>query len=339
MGGKFIFLLLIFDPLDWAADGVQGSVRHNLSSGKAFTKLEKSTSDRGKGWFWGVSPEFERSFEEQEAKAAAAAAGGSSDGFLPKKKKKEPKDKFVSLASPFANTPLSFKNTSGTSPMTTPPLADGVKRDPGTSNGFPVSMQPVSMYPSVSAATGQPSSSTTTWLAAPIPSAVIPAPPVPTPSTSGNNGAPGAPVPSLNPTLRIPIIVGPLPASYALPPSTSGEPVKRPPIVLHENTLILDPSKFGTLTPERLAEMEALGTQEALKALQAHMRERRGAKPKKKKKVEGGVVAGDVSTVSAMAALQPSVPAPSMGNDTEDLIVVVDSDDEGPVTKKRRTQA
>ncbi|KAG6868467.1 hypothetical protein C0993_002442 [Termitomyces sp. T159_Od127] len=57
------------------------SVRHNLSSSKAFQKLERCGGDRGKGFFWKLDPEHSQTLEEQESKISqAAAAGGGSQG-------------------------------------------------------------------------------------------------------------------------------------------------------------------------------------------------------------------------------------------------------------------
>jgi forkhead box protein K len=152
--------------------------------------------------------------------------------------------------------------------------------------------------------------------------------------------------------------VGPLPSSYVPPQSSTGEPVKRPPIVLHENALILDPVVFGTLTPQRLVDLEAQGAQKALEALQAHLvaflREKRGAgsrKNKKKKTGAPGAATGQAASTSATGEkviARPANPLPSSGwtpqppalapqDSTDELIVVDDSGDEGPAAKKRRT--
>src|SRR5882762_794630 len=61
----------------------QKSVRHNLSSNRAFRKIERSPGERGKGYYWAVEEEFEHIFEEQEARAqtgASGAGGGGKDG-------------------------------------------------------------------------------------------------------------------------------------------------------------------------------------------------------------------------------------------------------------------
>jgi forkhead box protein K len=179
---------------------------------------------------------------------------------------------------------------------------------------------------------------------------------------------PRIPVPTLDPTVRVPIVVGPLPASYG------PAPAKRPPIVLHENVLVLDPAVFGALTPGRLAELERAGAQRALELLQAHLvavlRERRGASrgrgrgrgkvsatglphtvsPAHTMHVPAALVGGGAASMLAHATGAVQTPLPHMASTmplpdpsvlgqegTEELIVVDDSEDEGPAVKKRRT--
>jgi forkhead box protein K len=317
-------------------------VRHNLSSGKAFVKIEKSTSDRGKGWFWGVSPEYE---QEQQAKAAAAAAGPS-DPVNSKKKKKELKKETGPLGSLFASTPLAFKSNSGsgTPPASTPPIPDALARMPSGLIDAPVASpylhpaNPVPRYPSIPSPAGPsfPAAANT------LHPAVVPsAPPPPSVSPLSAAPAPAPATPAIDPALRVPITVGPLPASYCPPPTASGEVAKRPPMVLHENALILDPVVFGTLTPARLAALEAQGVTAALEALQLHLvaflREKRGVGSKKRNKKKGQSLAGqpiassvpaDEGAAAGLVLQQPE--------GTEELIVVDDSGEEGPAAKKRR---
>ncbi|KAG6832883.1 hypothetical protein H0H92_004767 [Tricholoma furcatifolium] len=104
------------------------SVRHNLSSSKAFQKLERCGGDRGKGFFWKLDPEHSQVLEEQETKIAqSAAAGGSqgADGHVRRKKDKgavlEPALK-RSVKGDIKGTPLP-------PPLTSTPL---VKTSPST---------------------------------------------------------------------------------------------------------------------------------------------------------------------------------------------------------------
>ncbi|KAK0242961.1 hypothetical protein EDD85DRAFT_947108 [Armillaria nabsnona] len=56
------------------------SVRHNLSSSRAFKKMERCGGDRGKGFFWSLDEEHQHIIEEQEAKAQQAASAGTQSG-------------------------------------------------------------------------------------------------------------------------------------------------------------------------------------------------------------------------------------------------------------------
>ena len=71
-----------------------------------------------------------------------------------------------------------------------------------------------------------------------------------------------------------------MPASHT--PAGGSAPPK--PIVLHENTLILNPEIFSHLTPQHLQDLEALGAQKALEILQAYI----VRYYKEKLKAEGG---------------------------------------------------
>lgn len=69
----------LFPYYKYCPPGWQNSVRHNLSSNKAFHKIAKE----GKGWLWGIDEEYFLEKERQkkkasEKKAAAAAAHASS---------------------------------------------------------------------------------------------------------------------------------------------------------------------------------------------------------------------------------------------------------------------
>ncbi|KAF8439439.1 hypothetical protein L210DRAFT_981807 [Boletus edulis BED1] len=75
----------MMDHYDWyrynEGAGWKNSVHHNLSSGCAFKKMERSTGEHGKGFFWSINPQYEHTFEEQEAGAAAQAQSVSSSTF------------------------------------------------------------------------------------------------------------------------------------------------------------------------------------------------------------------------------------------------------------------
>lgn len=60
----------VFPYYKYCPPGWQNSVRHNLSSSKAFRKVSKE----GKGWLWGIDEEYMAEKERQKKKAAAAKA-------------------------------------------------------------------------------------------------------------------------------------------------------------------------------------------------------------------------------------------------------------------------
>jgi len=118
----------------------QSSVRHNLSSNRAFRKMERCGGDRGKGFFWSLDEVYSQSLEEQEQKAKQAAAAtmnqgtpfGSAESATKSRKKEkgaflEPPlkrsikgdMKGVPLPPPLTSSPLPFKTTQ--SPI--PPLS------------------------------------------------------------------------------------------------------------------------------------------------------------------------------------------------------------------------
>ncbi|KAF9475925.1 hypothetical protein BDN70DRAFT_883078 [Pholiota conissans] len=126
------------------ADGAwMSSVRHNLSSNRAFLKMDRCGGDRGKGYFWSVDDKFSQTLEEQELKvkqAAAAAAQGLPPGSSEMQSKARKKEKGamlepplkrsvkgdlkgVPLPPPLTSSPLPFKNTLSPTPVPLAPPA------------------------------------------------------------------------------------------------------------------------------------------------------------------------------------------------------------------------
>lgn len=113
---------------------------------------------------------------------------------------------------------------------------------------------------------------------APAPGAPPAQPAHQTPSTSSQPNAqpastivsPQAPsvVPAIPASVKLPIVVGPVPLSS---PDSASNAADVKPIVLHQNTLILNPTIFSHLTPEQLRDLEALGAQKALEILQGYI--------------------------------------------------------------------
>ena len=263
---------------------IQKSVRHNLSSNRAFRKMERSAGERGKGFYWTVAEDCEQMFEEQETKLSAAASGSAVNH--PKQSGKKPKGgaslsepplkrsvrgeaKGAPLPPPLTSTPLAFKSVTPTSaPSASTPAASApiIKSEPSPAPPIPPPPQPH---------TGPDAPGTSTYAASPPP------PPLAAAAASPNisSSIPPSGIPPIPASVIIPIIVGPVPASHpaasAPVPSTSNgsgtSHLATPPIVLHENQLILNPAIFSHLTPEQLREIEALGAQKALEVLHGHI--------------------------------------------------------------------
>ncbi|OCH95977.1 hypothetical protein OBBRIDRAFT_830572 [Obba rivulosa] len=262
---------------DW-----ESSVRHNLSSNPGFKKLLRSKEEKGKGALWLVEESYEHTFEEQDAKkqqAAALAAAGGKDGKTVGKKGKaaiplEPPLKRsikgdlrgAPLPPPLTSVPLMLKTSST---LNAPQML-------GTftslhSFSIPVKLEPATTsipLPGTSAPSTLPSTAASSAIITPTPTTdiVSPTPPAPT-------------FPAIPASVRLPIVVGPVPKSS---PEAASSPPK--PIVLHENTLILNPEIFAHLSPQHLQDLEALGAQKALEILQSYI----VRYYKEKLKAEGG---------------------------------------------------
>ncbi|KAJ3486190.1 hypothetical protein NLI96_g4428 [Meripilus lineatus] len=263
---------------DW-----ESSVRHNLSSNRAFKKAERGPDERGKGALWTVDPQHEHTFEEQEAKRqnlAAFGTTGGKDGKALSKKGKGTPSLNVSLSSrihhdrkgaplppPLTSAPLIPKakaalNSSTITNLSSSSTPTPIKRESNTlhaplftskPSGAPTpTLGAVSHIASVS---GSASASTST----PTPASAL--------TTSTPAPAPSA-FPAIPASVRLPIIVGPTPGSS----SSASDPATPPkPIVLHENTLVLNPEIFSHLTPQHLKDLEVLGAQKALEILQSYI--------------------------------------------------------------------
>ena len=230
--------------------------------------MERSAGERGKGFYWTVEADCERMFEEQEARAATSAAAGGKDSKVggrkgktagalepPLKRSVRGEPKGTPLPPPLTSTPLVFKKEAA------PQLASGSASESTTiAPQQTTSTGPLRFHEPANAA--RPTSTLLT-------------------ATSGSSHveAPSASsIPPIPASVILPIIVGPVPASH--PSASSGDAqgtnsamphMSTPPIVLHENQLILNPTIFSHLTPAQLRDLEALGAQKALEILQGHI--------------------------------------------------------------------
>jgi forkhead box protein K len=253
--------------------------------------MERSADGKGKGFFWSVDAKFEHMFEEQEAKGQAGKSQdneGGKDGKPVKKKDKggasllEPPLKRsvkgdmtgAPLPPPLTSTPLPMKTSAPSLPTLGPALSYLQKPfHPNLVPSAPVKSEPLA------------SSTSFQFMGANLPHPN---------NTSGSSSGPATPlttpsIPTLPPSLYIPIVVGPIPASHpssSLPTDSTNAPLTSTAIVLHESTLILNPDVFSHLTPEQVKELEALGAQKALEILQGYIA--RFLKEQRLKRREGG---------------------------------------------------
>ena len=229
--------------------------------------MERSQGERGKGYYWSIDDNYEHIVLEQDAKLEQTLSAANREKA---KKNKGP------LPPPLTSQPLASKtvtnpNGSLTSTFRALPVSTATAtvvkvehpNQPFTNHTLR-SVGPGIPYPTVPANT----------LAFTHPQQV-PHQPVPVPSSSAHPVT-GGKVPGIPATVRIPIVVGPVPDSYV--PSPTGElsastspHLPTPPIVLHENTLILNPTIFGHLTNDQLKGLETLGAQKALEILQGYI--------------------------------------------------------------------
>ncbi|KAI6047075.1 hypothetical protein EDC04DRAFT_2556426 [Pisolithus marmoratus] len=339
MGGKATLQDIcgwMMENYDWyrynEGAGWENSVRHNLSSGRAFKKMERSTGEHGKGFFWSVDEQFEHTFEEQEAKALAQSraqlqsqaqvAGqgqpplitGGKDGKKRKANVLEPPLKRSvrsgngPLPPPLTSTPLATATTAPTSPVrgvsalaTTQPEESGRVAIP---EGGGSKVEPDVLSGIGGLAVKEPSSTRPSTLPNANADHLL------TTGTDPSSAAP-SPLSALPASVCLPIVVGTVPSSNSS--SSTDEP---PPIVLHNNTLVLSPLIFSSLSPDQLKALEEMGAQRALEVLQGHivryLKERMGRRKKRKavgekssKKGEGKAEGAERSSPFTTVPLPP----------------------------------
>jgi forkhead box protein K len=235
--------------------------------------VERSAGERGKGFYWTVEADCERMFEEQEARAATSAATGGKDSKVggrkgkttgalepPLKRSVRGEPKGTPLPPPLTSTPLVFKKEAAPRPVSGSASESTVKVETPVAPQQTASTGPLRSHEPANAA--QPTSTPLTSASG-------------TPSSAAPSVSSIPPIPA---SVILPIIVGPVPASHPSASSSDAQGTNSamphlptPPIVLHENQLILNPNIFSHLTPAQLRELEALGAQKALEILQGHI--------------------------------------------------------------------
>lgn len=278
--------------------------------------MERSSGEHGKGFFWSVDEQYERTFEEQEAKAQSLAQSqaqsqlaneGPTGGKDGKKKKGVPLDPPLKRSVKSGNGPLPPPLTSTPLPLpsgtaTTSPRGLGSVQELGGATVPLVKAEPVAP-----ANIGGPSSGeqlTAATLSASSSAGV----------GATNGPATASPLAALPASVRLPIVVGTVPSSSSAPSSTEDPP----PIVLHDNTLILSPLIFSSLAPDHLKALEEMGAQRALEILQGHivryLKERMGRRKKRKANGEKDAKKGDGKVDGQeRSSLFTTVPLPPRG--------------------------
>ena len=326
--------------------------------------MERSQGERGKGYYWSIDENYEHIVLEQDAKLEQSLSAANREKAKKNKGPLPPPLTSQPLASKTATNPNgSLTSTFRALPVSTStatvvkvehtnlPFTNHTLRPVGP--GVPYPSVPTNPFPA----------------AHQIPHQLTSGPSNLSQSTTGGK-APGIPA-----IVRIPIIVGPVPDSYV--PTATNElstptspHLPTPPIVLHENTLILNPTIFGHLTTEQLKGLETLGAQKALEILQGYivrfLKERiktesgkgrgkggargrgrgRGGQPntgtgRPQVKVGGeeGVAKQPIPVSQVAESTNPLQPVkPSPDGDDEDVVVDIegDTDDTERANKRRR---
>ncbi|KAG8218831.1 hypothetical protein J3R82DRAFT_4509 [Butyriboletus roseoflavus] len=346
----------MMDTYDWyrynEGAGWENSVRHNLSSGRAFIKMERSTGEHGKGFFWSVDAQYEHTFEQQEARAAAQAhsqsassSALSASGKDGTNKSSRKKDKAVPLDPPLKR---SVKSGMGPlpPPLTSTPLVPPLSRTQASSSGQLVGglaharalggpfttvpravitgnidagaaaretkLEPADLLQIGSTASSASSSGPISGAGTPTNTSLPPSGCAPS-SIASSSSVSASPFAALPPSVCLPIVIGPVPSTHSS--SSTPDP---PPIVLHNNTLVLSPVIFSSLASEQLKALEQMGAQKALEVLQAHivryLKERMGKKKRKKTIAGGATEKGGTKTgkddASERLSLFTTVPLP-----------------------------
>jgi forkhead box protein K len=271
LAGRYAFLqsaLILISNSD--GTHAQNSVRHNLSSNRAFKKMERCAGERGKGFFWSVDPDYEHLFEEQNTSSGkTAGTGPAASG------KKKEKGGASSLEPPLKRSVKGeAKGGMLPPPLTTAPLH--MKGIPSSSTVWPLPMPRNNLSDAAgSSSTGAATSQTSANTRPIIPSAATTLGAQAQSQTGASTPAATKPLPTLP---HIPFVVAPLPPSFrsinpppSTPPLPPGHPNPNESLVLHEGTLYLHPTIFADLTAEHLRALEGLGMQTAIEILKGHI--------------------------------------------------------------------
>ncbi|KAG6866526.1 hypothetical protein C0991_003070 [Blastosporella zonata] len=247
------------------------SVRHNLSSSKAFQKLERCGGDRGKGFFWKLDGEHSHTLEEQETKMSQSAAVGGSqgmDGHVRSRKR----DKGAALEPALKRSVKGdLKGAPLPPPLTSAPLAMKASSLLTTNAAAPAASASTTTSPTLSKGTPTTTSATTGVFAYPTHHAHMTTIPQPSTVTSGYTGSPitapnpyaawtmhpvsagnGAAHTSPTPATTAPSSPPPVPSISTVPPAQSPPPPAPPPMAQPSNHIVPDvslPIVLGPIPP------------------------------------------------------------------------------------------
>ncbi|KAH8113354.1 hypothetical protein DFH11DRAFT_1510596 [Phellopilus nigrolimitatus] len=283
----------VSESFDWyryhEGTGWESSIRHNLSSNRAFKKMERCAGERGKGFFWSIDPRFEHLVKDQEGKGPGDAKGKGKKMLEPPLKRSVKGD----LTSPLPPRLLSTSLPSTSSSL--PPTTAATNSAPAharsaVSNAASVKVEQetMSLMPPVDVPLhpkSEPVSAPSTRQQGGSPAS----------STARLNSTPNSNLPAIPSDIVIPIVIGSIPSAGPSDATSSKVPLaldlSSPPIALHRDTIILNPVIFSSLTPEQLKELERLGAKKAIEILQSYIvrflkekRKSEGSKSKGKKK-------------------------------------------------------
>ncbi|KAH8830643.1 hypothetical protein DL96DRAFT_961121 [Flagelloscypha sp. PMI_526] len=280
------------------------SVRHGLSSGRAFKKLERCGGERGKGkgFFWCLDDAADQSLDDLEPKPEPTKESSSITSR--KAQKNEPR------SSPLTYAPRAISGPAMNAQLRTVPVTQLALATNGSMG--------VVAYPNASSAQQTPTKQGTRPTVQPSITSQSPAHPVKSPhqasSTPTATAAPSR-TPSQTPgpsTMSISIVLGPIPPAH--PEYSANHPNNSKTegyIVWHQGTLFLDPVVFGNLTKQNLEEYESMGVLEAVKVLSKLAARARRAKQsgRGRNRGRGGAASGRDSRSSK--AQQPASGPPN----------------------------
>ena len=247
--------------------------------------MERCAGERGKGFFWSVDPRFEHTVKDQEGKTHSTS--------------EKQKAKNLKLLEPPLKRSVKGDSLSPLPPPLLPPSqlisaqpASAIVPGPTTSSAAPVQQTKFIIETpqrKLEQELGNGTPNLTSLSHAKMEDTLRQESHVAT-SAAPSSPAPGSNLPSL-PSDVIPIVIGPVSPSEP----ADGEPSKAAsilglssaPIAFQNNTIVLNPTIFSSLTPVHLKELESLGAKKAIEILQTYivrfLKEKRKAETSKAK--------------------------------------------------------